>query len=124
MRSMFYVLSVLAVMGLAFWAYRENHLTRQAFSEVRMLRAEISNLREAIGVQRAEWAYLNRPQRLRELADLNFDRLGLMPLMPEQFGRVEQVAYPLPVRSDLTGLSQPVDVFGAFDDDLGEEDAP
>ena len=35
-----------------------------------------------------------RRLRLRDLADLNFDRLGLLPLRPEAFGRVEQVGFP------------------------------
>ena len=41
------------------------------------LRAEIADEREALAVLNAEWAYLNRPDRLRDLADLNGDRLGL-----------------------------------------------
>jgi hypothetical protein len=112
MRGIFYVLAALGVIGLAFWAYRETHLTQRSLSELRRTQAEVSGLREALGVQRAEWAYLNRPARLRELADLNFDRLGLMPLMPEQFGNMDQVAYPAP---ELPVLSQPVDTFGSLD---------
>lgn len=94
MRSVIYVLTALGVIGLAFWAYYETHLTQQSTAEMRKLQREISSLREALTVQRAEWAYLNRPDRLRELADLNFDRLQLLPMAPEQFGEIEQVAYP------------------------------
>lgn len=94
MRSLFYVLTALAVMGLAVWAYRENYRTQQAIAEVETLNREIGLLRERLAVQNAEWAYLNRPDRLLALAEINFDRLGLMPLAPEQFGNVDQVAYP------------------------------
>lgn len=109
MRSLLYVCSALAVMGLAFWAYRENYATQQALQDAETLQQEIGSLRESLGVMRAEWAYLNRPDRLRELADINYDRLGLMPLRAEQFGAIDQVAYPLP---DLPAITDPVEVIG------------
>ena len=80
MRGLFLSLATLAVMALAFWAYRENYATQEAQRDLRRMNAEIADLREALAVQRAEWAYLNRPDRLRALADLNFDRLNLLPL--------------------------------------------
>ncbi len=94
MRSILYVFSALAVIGLAYWAYSENYRTQAAISHAERLENRISIARQRLRVLNAEWAYLNRPQRLRELADINFDRLGLMPLEAEQFGRVEQVGYP------------------------------
>lgn len=96
MRSLFYVLTSLAIMALAVWAYNENHKTQQSRAEVTELRREIRSLREAIGVQRAEWAYLNRPDRLRELVEMNFARLQLMPMTGAQYGRIDEIVYPLP----------------------------
>ena len=96
MRSLFYVLTSLVIMALAVWAYNENHKTQQSRAEVAELRREIRSLREAISVQRAEWAYLNRPDRLRELVEMNFARLQLMPMTGTQFGRIDEIVYPLP----------------------------
>jgi len=119
MRPVFFVLSFLAVMGLAFWAYRENYATQAALREMGRLQDEIAGLREALALQRAEWAYLNRPERLRELATLNFDRLGLLPLEPTQFGVAGQVAYPAPAIIPGDGafpdITDPVDVTGQTD---------
>ena len=94
MRPVLYVLSFLAVMALGFWAYRENYATQAAQRQMAALQDQIAGLRESLSIQRAEWAYLNRPDRLRELSTINFDRLGLLPLEPEQFGLSSQVAYP------------------------------
>ncbi len=102
MRSFIYVLSALAVLALAFWAYRENYATQAALREVRTLQNDIAGLREALTIQRAEWAYLNRPDRLRDLATINFDRLGLLPLQPEQFGHPQDVGYPSLALPELT----------------------
>ncbi len=84
------------VLALAVWAYQENYRTRAAQDRLDTLRAEIATLQETRAVLRAEWAYLNRPERLRELVELNFERLRLMPMTPEHFGRLDEVAYPRP----------------------------
>lgn len=94
MRNLLYVLTTFAVIGLAFWAYRENYATQSALDDADEIRIEIRTAHARLAVLRAEWAYLNRPERLRDLADLNFDRLGLLPLRPEQFGHIDEVAYP------------------------------
>lgn len=95
MRNFLFLLSLPALMGLIFWAYRENYSTQAEVGQLRDLQAEVGQLKESLGVLNAEWAYLNRPDRLRGLADINFARLGLLPLTPEQFGEVAQVSYPV-----------------------------
>ena len=85
MRPLFVILAFLAVLASGFWAYRENYATKQLITERRALNSEITRLREAIAVQRAEWAYLNRPDRLSELVVVNFERLHLLPMEPRQF---------------------------------------
>ena len=100
MRALMYLLTVLAVMGLAFWAYRENYRTQAAIDEMNGIQNEIGGLREQLGVLRAEWAYLNRPERLRELVNLNFDKLRLVPFDSSQFVDVGQVAFPPPKAPD------------------------
>ena len=94
MRTLAYILTILAVFGLAFWAYRENYATQQVLKETRGLRSHIAAAQVRLNVLRAEWAYLNRPDRLRNLAELNFGSLGLVPLRPDQFGRVDEVSFP------------------------------
>ncbi len=103
MRSLVYLATALTVMGLAFWAYKENYRTQDKLAHMAQLQSEIAGLREGLSVLKAEWAYLNRPERLQELSDLNFERMALLPMAPEQFGTVSQVAFPAVERalSDL-----------------------
>ena len=103
MRPVLYVLSFLAMLATAFWAYRENYATQHQLKLMAAVQDEIATLHEEIGLQRAEWAYLNRPERLRELATLNFDRLGLLPMEPEQLGTSAQVSYPAAPLLKITG---------------------
>jgi hypothetical protein len=96
MRPLVYLATALGLMALVFWAYRENYATQASLREIGRLQAEIADLREALAMQRAEWAYLNRPERLRDLVALNFDRLPLLPLEPGQFQPVGRLALPPP----------------------------
>ncbi|PTQ71356.1 hypothetical protein C8N42_108134 [Celeribacter persicus] len=101
-------------MALGVWAYQENYATQHVLREVSQIQREIGHQREELAVLKAEWAYLNRPERLRDLAEINFDRLGLLPFQPEQFGRVDQIAFPQ--KEDLIlDLSDAVDVVGSLE---------
>lgn len=118
MRAVLYILTSLAVIGLAFWAYRENYATQQALSDADKLHSNIRAAHSRLAVLRAEWAFQNRPERLRDLTVINFDRLNLLPLHPDQFGRVDQVAFPPPPPLNITGG---VDVSTMYVTPAGEE---
>ncbi|MEO0938466.1 MAG: cell division protein FtsL [Pseudomonadota bacterium] len=109
MRTILFILTVTCVISLAFWAYRENYATKASLDRTDALHRDIRTAHARLAVLKAEWAYLNRPDRLRDLAELNFDRLGLLPLTPAQFGLIDQVAYPAP-KIPLIDISRGVDV--------------
>lgn len=96
MKGLLYLAMAMVVMGLAFWAYRENYRTQSAINEMGEVQNEIAALREELGVLRAEWAYLNRPDRLSELVNLNFETLKLVPMTSDQFLDGANIAYPPP----------------------------
>lgn len=112
-RPMMTLMTVTALMALAVWAYRENYATQNALRRMAAVEAEIRRLDRSLAVLNAEWAYLNRPDRLRDLVAMNFERLPLLPFDPGQFGRAQDVALPLP--PPLPDLSlDPVDTAGTF----------
>ena len=108
MRPLLYIFPFFAVMGLAFWAYHENYATQDQLKQMSRLQNEIGRLRDEIAMQKAEWAYLNRPARLRDLASINFDRLGLMPIQPAQLGLATQVTMPPAGPLVVTGTTIPL----------------
>ena len=118
MKGLIYVGLALAVMGLGFWAYRENYATQASLKEVREVKAEIAAAQARLDRLDAEWAYLNRPDRLRDLVELNFQRLELLPMRPETFATVEVVPMPdetmgtvassFIVSSDAGGTEEPL----------------
>ena len=120
MRTLVYLFTGLGLMVLAFWAYRENYATQQALKDLGAVQREIGRLQEAISVQRAEWAYLNRPDRLSELAAINFDRLGLLPLGAAQFASTARLPTPRPPEMADGG----VEGFDLILDTVADHDIP
>ena len=57
MRTVLYILTTFSVIGLAFWAYRENYATQQALSDADDLRYEIREAYSRLAVLKAEWIY-------------------------------------------------------------------
>ena len=108
MRPFLLVFTALTLMALAFWAYRENYATQAALKQMQALQAEVAQLRESLTLQKAEWAYLNRPDRLRDLVGLNFERLPLLPLEPGQFRAIADLAMPPPPPAPT--LDRPLDL--------------
>ena len=115
MRALLYLACVALVVGVAYWAYTENYTTQASNERVADLQQQIATEREAISILRAEWAYLNRPERLRDLTDLNFESLRLVPLAAQHFADLQEI--PLPPR--LIDLPQaPVDVSNQHEEGL------
>ena len=93
MRSFIYSLTFAFLVGLAFWAYQQNIKTKKAIANTEKLQKEIGIARASLSILRAEWAYLNRPDRLTELVDLNFGRLQLTPLRASNFSDVDEINF-------------------------------
>ena len=94
MKALINIVLTAFTLAMGFWAYQQNYATKNALRDVSRLQSQIHALKQEQAVLNAEWAYLNRPERLRELVDINFATLKLLPLLPGQFGRVEQITYP------------------------------
>lgn len=113
MRTLLYLVTALMVMVLAFWAYRENYRTQETIDRMQGVQVEMAGLRERLGMLRAEWAFLNRPERLTALVNMNFDKLKLAPLAPGQFVAPNQLAFPAPKAPEApAGAGLPLPDFG------------
>lgn len=93
MRSFIYSITFACLVGLAFWAYQENIKTKNVIAHTEKLQKKIGMTRARLSILRAEWAYLNRPDRLIELVDLNFSRLHLVPLRATNFLEVDEINF-------------------------------
>ena len=81
---------MVAAVGAAVAAFVIKYEVRSLEDELARLENELVDRREAIHVLRAEWSYLNRPDRLTELAERHLD---LVPMAPAQMGVLVDVPY-------------------------------
>jgi hypothetical protein len=78
--------------GLVFGLYNLKAQVEDQEKELARIQRAIEDEREAIQVLRAEWSYLNHPERLRRLAS---PRLDLHPVAQRQMASFERLAQRL-----------------------------
>lgn len=94
MHGFFTIFGAVVCMALGYWAYDQNLITQERLREAERLERAIASERERLSILAAEWAYLNRPDRLADLVAMNAARMPLAPMAPAQFGEAHQIAYP------------------------------
>lgn len=107
---MFRPLTVVAIaaFSLVGWhVYRAEEAATQLDREMRDLNRRIEQARERTQVLRAEWAMLNEPERLRQVAQRH---LTLETMTPDQFVRMAELERRLPQAVAFAG---PVSLFGS-----------
>ena len=89
------ILIVSAALGLYVVKYQVQSMQEELAKQENILRDE----REALHVLEAEWAYLNKPQRLQQLAD---KYLATTPALSKQISSIDTI----PKSADLLAASE------------------
>lgn len=100
----------LAAVGLAIGAaatlYQVKYEVRLLEREARELHRNVARERQSIQVLEAEWAFLNQPSRIQDLAERYLD---LKPLKPSQISTVERLPLrPVNPAPEGEGASDPL----------------
>ncbi len=90
MRWVLHLFAFAALVAVASWSFSVTYRTKDALRDVARLNRDIAAEREALAVLRAEWAWLNAPDRLTALVAAHGAPLGLEPLTPERFGETAE----------------------------------
>ena len=106
MIKLLHVVAIGALVSSALYAYSIKYETTLQAEQLQKLKAKAQREREAIAVLKAEWQFLNRPERLQALADRHLD---LQPLQITQIVRL----------SDIPNRGPKVDSIGRKLEDLG-----
>lgn len=89
MIKILHVAAIAGLIGSAVWAYSIKYETIRQTEELARLEREISRERDLIAVLRAEWAFLNRPDRVEALADAHLP--DIVPMRREHLARFEDL---------------------------------
>ena len=104
------LLAVLALVGADVYAYSMKYATVFSAEEIVKLKHEIKAKEDRIGMLRAEWAYLVRPERIQALADklldlgpINLGQIVKADALPAKAPRVDSIGRKL----EELGLFEP-----------------
>jgi cell division protein FtsL len=104
------ILAIAALIGSAVYAYKIKYETIYRAEQINKMKHEILAERDAIGVLRAEWAHLARPERVQELATkyldlqpLSLNQVVTASALPDKAARVDAIGRKL----ETLGLGEP-----------------
>jgi hypothetical protein len=100
------LVSLIAAAGAGLHLYQVKHSVSMLDRELREVNRQTEVVRERTQVLRAEWALLNEPDRLRQVAQRH---LALEPMAPAQFIREADLERRLPAARAFAG---PPSLFG------------
>ncbi|HZF74567.1 MAG TPA: hypothetical protein VE033_01865 [Acetobacteraceae bacterium] len=103
----FTIVSFLAFATAGAWLYQVKHEVTQLDRELRDIARQTEAARERTAILRAEWALLNEPGRLRQVAQ---QHLQLEPMQPTHFVRLADLERRLPTAVAFAGAP---DLFAA-----------
>jgi cell division protein FtsL len=112
MIKLLHVIAIGALVSSAVYAYSIKYETTLEAEQLQKLKAQAQRERDAIAVLKAEWQYLNRPDRLQALADRHLD---LQPLQITQIVRMPDIRYrgpkadPIGRKLEDLGLALPTE---------------
>lgn len=75
----------------AFWLYQVKHQAKVTENRIAEIEAQIAAEKEALLLLKAEWSYLNRPERVQRLAERFSEKLGLKAVQPYQVGIMQDL---------------------------------
>ena len=100
------LVSLIAAAGAGLYLYQVKHSVSMLDRELREVNRQTEVVRERTQILRAEWALLNEPDRLRQVAQRH---LALEPMAPAQFIREAELERRLPNARPFAG---PPSLFG------------
>lgn len=106
MLKLLHVVAIGALVSSAVYAYSIKYETTLEAEHLQKLKAKAQRERDAIAVLKAEWQFLNRPDRVQMLAERHLD---LQPFSVTQVVRM----------SDIPNRGPKVDAIGRKLEDLG-----
>jgi hypothetical protein len=100
------LVSLIAAAGAGLYLYQVKHSVSMLDRELHKVNRQTEEVRERTQILHAEWALLNEPDRLRQVAQRH---LALEPMAPTQFIREAELERRLPNARPFTG---PPSLFG------------
>jgi hypothetical protein len=91
MKRTLIVSTALLLGGFVFGSYLLENKVEGMRRHLAALDAEFLQEQRNIQVLKAEWSFLNQPERLQELALRHLDRVELRPIVPAQVGRLDEL---------------------------------